>query len=41
MMMSENIHYQGFVKKKIKKKIKLQKFLSLKTLLKNYPLLNT
>ena len=40
-MMSENIHYQGFVKKKIKKKIKLQKFLSLKTLLKNYPLLNT
>ena len=41
MMMSENIHYQGFAKKKIKKKIKLQKFLSLKTLLKNYPLLNT
>ena len=40
-MMSENIHYQGFVKKKIKKKNKLQKFLSLKTLLKNYPLLNT
>ena len=40
-MMSENIHYQGFLKKKIKKKIKLQKFLSLKTLLKNYPLLNT
>ena len=39
--MSENIHYQGFVKKKIKKKNKLQKFLSLKTLLKNYPLLNT
>ena len=41
MMMSENIHYQGFVKKKIKKKNKLQKFPSLKTLLKNYPLLNT
>ena len=41
MMMSENIHYQGFIKKKIKKKNKLQKFLSLKTLLKNYPLLNT
>ena len=40
-MMSENIHYQGFVKKKIKKKNKLQKFPSLKTLLKNYPLLNT
>ena len=40
-MMSENIHYQGFVKKKIKKKNKLQKFLSLRTLLKNYPLLNT
>ena len=39
--MSENIHYQGFVKKKIKKKNKLQKFPSLKTLLKNYPLLNT
>ena len=41
MMMIENIHYQGFIKKKIKKKNKLQKFLSLKTLLKNYPLLNT
>ena len=41
MMISENIHYQGFVKKKIKKKSKLQKFLSLKNLLKNYPLLNT
>ena len=41
MMMSENIHYQGFVKKKIKKKSKLRKFLSLKKLLKNYPLLNT
>ncbi len=40
-MISENIHYQGFVKKKIKKKSKLQKFLSLKNLLKNYPLLNT
>ena len=40
-MMSENIHYQGFVKKKIKKKNKLQKFPSLKILLKNYPLLNT
>ena len=40
-MMSENIHYQGFEKNKIKKKNKLQKFLSLKTLLKNYPLLNT
>ena len=40
-MMSKNIHYQGFVKKKIKKKNKLQKFPSLKTLLKNYPLLNT
>ena len=40
-MMSENIHYQGFVKKKIKKKNKLQKFPSLKSLLKNYPLLNT
>ena len=40
-MMIENIHYQGFIKKKIKKKNKLQKFLSLKTLLKNYPLLNT
>ena len=39
--MSENIHYQGFVKKKIKKKNKLQKFPSLKSLLKNYPLLNT
>ena len=39
--MIENIHYQGFIKKKIKKKNKLQKFLSLKTLLKNYPLLNT
>ena len=41
MMMSKNIHYQGFVKKKIKKKNKLQKFPSLKTLLKNYPLLYT
>ncbi len=41
MSMSENIHYQGFVKKKIKKKGKLQKFFSLKKLLKNYPLLNT
>ena len=40
-MMSKNIHYQGFVKKKIKKKNKLQKFPSLKTLLKNYPLLYT
>ena len=41
MSMSENIHYQGFVKKKNKKKGKLQKFFSLKRLLKNYPLLNT
>ena len=41
MLMIENIHYQGFLKKKIKKKNKLQKFPSLKTLLKNYPLLYT